>query len=69
MHRFSIGQTVRLNREFHYRQVAKGDYEVVRQLPDEHGEYQYRIKSTHENHERVVNESELDALETVEPEA
>ncbi len=62
-HRFSIGQTVRLSRDFHYRQVAKGEYEVVRQLPDERGEYQYRIKSTIENYERVVDESDLDAVD------
>ena len=36
-----------------------GDYEIVRQLPEAHGEFQYRIKSAHEPQERAVKESQL----------
>ena len=37
-----------------------GDFEVVRVMPDEGGNRQYRIKSGGEAHERVVNESDLE---------
>ena len=32
---------------------------VTKQLPESHGEFEYRIKSMDEVHERVVRESEL----------
>ena len=60
-YRYDIGQKVRFSRGFPYRDAAAGDYEVLCRLPDRDGEYQYRIKSVCEPHERVVKESELDA--------
>jgi hypothetical protein len=59
-HRFRIGQKVQLTRGFANRAAAAGDYQVVRQLPDDDGECRYRIKSTREAHDRVVKESELE---------
>jgi hypothetical protein len=59
-HRFRIGQRVRFTRGFPYRNAADGEYEVTRQLPGNNGEYEYRIKSMREPHERVVKESELE---------
>jgi hypothetical protein len=58
-HQFRSGQVVRLCRSIRYG-AAEGDYEIVRQLPDEDGEFQYRIKSMREPHERVVKESDLE---------
>jgi hypothetical protein len=58
-HQFRSGQLVRLCRSLRYG-AAQGDYEIVRQLPDEGGELQYRIKSVREPHERVVKESDLE---------
>lgn len=60
IHRFRIGQMVRLSRRSAYQSVAEGAYQVVQQLPYGEGDYQYRIKSAREQHERVVKESELD---------
>jgi hypothetical protein len=60
IHRFRLGQMVRLSRGSPYQSVAEGTYQVVRQLPYGEGDYQYRIKSAREQHERVVKESELD---------
>lgn len=60
-HRFRLGQRVRFSRGYPYRNAAVGSYEVIRQLPRAEGEYQYRIKSAQEQHERVVKESELEA--------
>ncbi|MGZ8309502.1 MAG: hypothetical protein ACXWU8_03470 [Rhodoplanes sp.] len=60
-HQFRSGQTVRLCRSPRYGAAAAGgDYEIVRQLPDDGGESQYRIKSMREPHERVVKESDLE---------
>jgi hypothetical protein len=57
-HQFRCGQLVRYCCSIRYG-AADGDYEIVRQLPDEEGELQYRIKSVREPHERVVKESDL----------
>jgi hypothetical protein len=59
-HRFKLGQAVRLSGSSRYRSSSEGVFEVIRQMPDRDGELQYRIKSTHEPHERVVKESELE---------
>ena len=59
-HRFNTGERVRLSRGYPYRNAAEGSYEVVRQLPYSDGDYQYRIKSAREQHDRVAKESELD---------
>lgn len=40
--------------------TRKGRFEIVRLLPVEHGNCQYRIRSAMDGHERVVQESELD---------
>jgi len=41
------------------RAAADAEFKVVRPLPDDGGETQYRIKSVREPHERVVKESDL----------
>ena len=56
-HKFRIGQLVQLAPES--RNVPGGSYEVVKKLPESRGEFEYRIKSMNEPHERVVRESEL----------
>jgi hypothetical protein len=61
-HRFRLGQKVQFTRGYPYRTSAEGPYEVVRHLPHSDGEYQYRIKSLREPHERVVKESELEKV-------
>jgi hypothetical protein len=55
---FHSGQTVRLVRSS-LRAAADGEFKIVRPLPDDGGETQYRIKSVREPHERVVKESDL----------
>jgi len=58
-HQFRSGQFVRLCRSIRSGAI-EGDYEIVRQLPDEGGELQYRIKSMREPYERVAKESDLE---------
>ena len=56
--KFRIGQLVQLVRAIS-RNVPRGSYEVTKKLPESRGEFEYRIKSMSEPHERVVRESEL----------
>ena len=57
-HKFNIGETVQLLPPMS-RFAYGGVYEVTKKLPERAGEYEYRIKSINEPHERVVRESEL----------
>lgn len=59
LHKFKAGQTVTMipNRA---HGSPKGSFEVVRLLPTERGNNQYRIRSVADGHERVVMESEID---------
>jgi hypothetical protein len=42
------------------RFATRGSFTVIKLLPPEGGERQYRIKSANEPHERVAKESQLD---------
>ena len=57
-HKFKAGQTVRLIPSG-YIAHAGGSFVVVCVLPEEHGVYHYRIKSSIDGHERVVTETEV----------
>ena len=56
-HRFRVGQRVTLTGNVR-RPTASG-YVVTKHLPERNGEFEYRIKTTSEAHERVARESEL----------
>jgi hypothetical protein len=58
--KFCSGQNVRLLRSLSRKWAADGDYQIVRTLPENAGEPQYRVKSAHEAHERVINESDME---------
>ena len=57
--KFKLGQTVFLQPTIFNRDAARGAYEVTKQLPERDGQFEYRIKSSREPHERVAKESEL----------
>jgi hypothetical protein len=57
-HKFKVGQIVTI-RPALSRSVPGGVYMVTKQLPENLGEFEYRIKSVEEVHERVARESEL----------
>jgi hypothetical protein len=57
-HKFHVGEIVNL-RPVVSRNVPDGAYEVTKQLPHNGREFEYRIKSASEEHERVAGESEL----------
>jgi hypothetical protein len=56
-HKFKVGELVAFNPAVS-RFLPGGVYEVIKHLPGD-GEYEYRIKSANEAHERVARESEL----------
>jgi len=58
-HKFHIGETVQFLPPIS-RYASGGVYVVTKRLPESAGEYEYRIKSINELHERVVRESELE---------
>jgi hypothetical protein len=59
-HKFDIGQVVYYNAPTFGRAPAPGNFTVVKLLPSEGDEQQYRIKSNGEAFERVAKESQLD---------
>ncbi len=59
-HKFRVGQTVFYTSSPISRPGATGTYQVVRLLPSDGDDYQYRIKNPGEAFERVAKESQLD---------
>jgi hypothetical protein len=59
-HRYRVGQTVFYTSSPVSRPGASGSYEVVRLLPSDGEDYQYRIKNPGEAFERVAKESQLE---------
>ena len=60
MHKYKIGESVHYTSNVLRRFGAIGHFRVVKLLPAEGDELQYRIKSPSEAHERVAKESQLD---------
>lgn len=58
-HKFVVGETVYFTASNVARPAASGTYEVIRLLPTDGDDYQYRIKSSTEAFERVAKESQL----------
>jgi len=57
-HKFHVGQLVQLIPSIS-RNVSGGSHAITKKLPERGGEFEYRIKSMKEPHERVARESEL----------
>lgn len=58
-HRFTVGQTVRFLSGAGRVKGGSDSYKVVKLLPAEYNDQQYRVKSANDGHERVVKESQL----------
>ena len=57
---FKVGQMVDYVPTMRLTNKARGPYQITQRMPvSEDGEFKYRIKSPHEPHERVANESDL----------
>ena len=61
-HRYHVGEKVYFTSPTFGRAAASGTYTVVKLLPSESDDYQYRIKSSGEAFERVAKESQLDKM-------
>jgi hypothetical protein len=59
-HKYRVGQTVFYTSSPISRPGASGSYEVVKLLPSDGDDYQYRIKNPGEAFERVAKESQLE---------
>ncbi|MCQ3942614.1 MAG: hypothetical protein DPW22_05295 [Alphaproteobacteria bacterium] len=59
-HKYAVGQTVKFIAGPITRVNGTGTFKVVKLLPPDGDEHQYRIKSTGEAFERVAKESQLD---------
>jgi hypothetical protein len=59
-HKYRVGQTVFYTSSPISRPGATGSYKVVRLLPSDGDDYQYRIKNPGEAFERVAKESQLE---------
>lgn len=61
-HKFAVGETVQYSPGLKSFSGSGGRYKVVRLLPAEANDHQYRVKSSADGHERVVRESQLSKL-------
>ena len=61
-HKFALGQTVYFTSKLLGHMSVDDTYQVVKLLPSDGHDYQYRIKSKGEAFERVAKESQLDQL-------
>jgi hypothetical protein len=68
MHKFNVGQIVQFHPNRNERFTAPGGaYEITKRLPHNGQEYEYRIKSPQEGHERTARESQLTSAEAGHP--
>jgi hypothetical protein len=61
-HKYQVGEMVYYTSPTFGRAAATGSYTVIKLLPSEGDDYQYRIKSNGEAFERVAKESQLDKM-------
>jgi len=61
-HKYRVGETVYYTSPSFGRAAASGSYTVVKLLPSDGDDYQYRIKSSGEAFERVAKESQLERV-------
>jgi hypothetical protein len=61
-HKYSVGQIVRFSHNGYLSVATREDFKVMRLLPAEGSECEYRIKCPGEPFERVARESQLDRL-------
>jgi hypothetical protein len=59
-HKYQVGETVFYTSGMAGRGNGTGSYQVVRLLPPDGNDFQYRIKSLAESYERVAKESQLE---------
>lgn len=61
-HKYQVGQVVDFTPGTAPLRTSLGLYEIVRQLPPQGSENQYRVRNVRDGHERVVRENQLTKL-------
>ena len=59
LHRFAVGQRIEFEPGKFDGTGARGTYTVVRLLPNDSNDREYRVKNLRDGHERVVRESQI----------
>lgn len=59
-HKYAVGQTVQYIGGIFGRSRSSGSFKIIKLLPSDGDDFQYRIKSMDEPYERVAKESQLD---------
>jgi hypothetical protein len=60
-HKFAVGQDVEFLPGRMDSNIPRGTYRIVRQLPVEANDCQYRVKNARDGQERIMRESQLAA--------
>ena len=60
-HKFKIGDTVFVKAARNLN-IPSGAYVIIARLPQRDGDFEYRVRSSREPHERVMTESELSPM-------
>lgn len=58
-HSFAVGQSIEFVPGRFDGAAPGGIYTVVRQLPNDAGDREYRVKHARDGHERVIRESQM----------
>jgi hypothetical protein len=59
LHSFAVGQSIELALHRFDGSAPPGLYTVVRLLPNDGSDREYRVKNVRDGHERVVRESQI----------
>ena len=59
LHSFAVGQSIELVPDRFAAAAPHGTYTVVRLLPNDSSDREYRVKNARDGHERVVRESQI----------
>lgn len=58
-HLYDVGELVQFTPSAYDNPASRGVFKIVRQLPPEQTDQQYRVRSARDGHERVVRQANL----------
>jgi hypothetical protein len=58
-HTFTVGQSIEFVPGRFDGSAPAGTYTIVRQLPNDSNDREYRVKNARDGHERIVRESQM----------
>ncbi|NKC33097.1 hypothetical protein [Falsiroseomonas selenitidurans] len=58
-HRYTVGQHIEFVPGRYDGSAPPGAYTVVRQLPNDAADREYRVKNSRDGHERIIRESQM----------